>query len=303
MENNRPTTPGSHIDWAGDDDDSLPDLDDWGVTTSTSTGTKETIMSPLIVEGLKTLPEPIAKVMTPQPGDIALPNGNNLAANDSVVRGSTPSPSEQKKTPLHPSLPPKPVAAMEAALLNARGATPMRGSIPPKSPLKTEVALESSPVQETIITAPVIALDRVEENAELVKRPAREGLAASIHAPTVLSDSLSAPSDLTNFASPPTGPPRAFTPTHGRAHTVGVNRPSSRHPDDRSPKSAMTSPRAGYGNGGYHSRTHSTPPTGSPGRRAPHATRPILTGAALSAIAKTIGRALPSRPAGVAAKE
>ncbi|KAI6035230.1 hypothetical protein F5J12DRAFT_778731 [Pisolithus orientalis] len=34
MAENRPTTPGSHIDWAGDEDDSLPDLDDWGVTTT-----------------------------------------------------------------------------------------------------------------------------------------------------------------------------------------------------------------------------------------------------------------------------
>ncbi|TDL29466.1 hypothetical protein BD410DRAFT_779868 [Rickenella mellea] len=41
MENNRPTTPGSHIDWAGDDDDSLPDLDDWGVKANDKVGIPE----------------------------------------------------------------------------------------------------------------------------------------------------------------------------------------------------------------------------------------------------------------------
>ena len=35
MESNRPNTPGTHIDWAGDDHDSLPDLDDWGVSSKT----------------------------------------------------------------------------------------------------------------------------------------------------------------------------------------------------------------------------------------------------------------------------
>lgn len=63
METNRPTTPGSHIDWAGDDDDSLPDLDDWGVTTSTSvTGDKagKADISPILVDGLRPLPEPLA---------------------------------------------------------------------------------------------------------------------------------------------------------------------------------------------------------------------------------------------------
>ncbi|KAF7352967.1 putative proline/serine-rich protein [Mycena venus] len=56
---NRPSTPGSHIDWAGDDDEGLPDLDDWGVTTSV--GDKDEMISPIIVDGLKPLPEPVAK--------------------------------------------------------------------------------------------------------------------------------------------------------------------------------------------------------------------------------------------------
>lgn len=59
MDNNRPSTPGSHshIDWAGDDDDSLPDLDDWGVTPATFASSKSDVISPLIVGSLKSLPD------------------------------------------------------------------------------------------------------------------------------------------------------------------------------------------------------------------------------------------------------
>lgn len=33
MEGNRSSSPATHIDWAGDDDDSLPDLEDWGISS------------------------------------------------------------------------------------------------------------------------------------------------------------------------------------------------------------------------------------------------------------------------------
>lgn len=54
MEHNRPVTPGSasHIDWAGDDDDdSLPDLDDWGVTTSSVDEKAEEMAAPILDVG------------------------------------------------------------------------------------------------------------------------------------------------------------------------------------------------------------------------------------------------------------
>lgn len=34
MEGNRSSSPATHIDWAGDDDDSLPDLEDWGISSN-----------------------------------------------------------------------------------------------------------------------------------------------------------------------------------------------------------------------------------------------------------------------------
>ena len=84
---NRPSTPKSHIDWAVDDDDTLPDLDDWGVTTSTLTTQLEGI-SPIIVDGLRSLPEfaapsPLKQVeaVTVQP---------IMDAQSSSVNGMTP---------------------------------------------------------------------------------------------------------------------------------------------------------------------------------------------------------------------
>lgn len=57
----RPTTPGSHIDWAGDEDDTLPDLDDWGVTPKPPSEPQDSAISPIIVEGLTPLPDLVSK--------------------------------------------------------------------------------------------------------------------------------------------------------------------------------------------------------------------------------------------------
>src|SRR5882762_359398 len=205
MDNNRPTTPGSHIDWAGDDDDSLPDLDDWGVTTSTSViGDKETNVdiSPILVDGLKTLPEPSARLddckeyrkaqkedavpapvdIIPKVGDKAAPRekwkskrtappqlplqkDSNTAAAPKQTHSTTgpssdpkivtpsaiapdataaqttnypTSPTKMSESPsklFHPSLPAKPVAAVQSLTAQARprpGAMPMRVAVPAK---------------------------------------------------------------------------------------------------------------------------------------------------------------------------
>lgn len=60
----RPYSPASHIDWAGDDDDSLPDLDDWGYGSKTESSADDTsgtsphndVISPILEGSLKTLP-------------------------------------------------------------------------------------------------------------------------------------------------------------------------------------------------------------------------------------------------------
>ena len=66
----RPHTPGSHLDWA-DDDDSLPDLDDWGITSSTTEATTDSgkassIISPILQDALKPLPS-IIDIDAPTP--------------------------------------------------------------------------------------------------------------------------------------------------------------------------------------------------------------------------------------------
>ncbi|KAF9076395.1 hypothetical protein BDP27DRAFT_1313260 [Rhodocollybia butyracea] len=101
-----PFTP-SHIDWAGEDDDdgSLPDLNDWGVNTAGVSGTfpeDKHAISPILVEGLKSLPEP------------------NVPEH--------PEPEEQST--LHPSLPQKPKQSKVAAPAAARERTPR----PPREP-------------------------------------------------------------------------------------------------------------------------------------------------------------------------
>ncbi|KDQ64688.1 hypothetical protein JAAARDRAFT_28328 [Jaapia argillacea MUCL 33604] len=57
--NNRPSTPGSHIDWAVEDDDSLPDLDDWGYSTKSfvEEPAKNEGISPILEGQLKPLPD------------------------------------------------------------------------------------------------------------------------------------------------------------------------------------------------------------------------------------------------------
>jgi hypothetical protein len=58
MDNTPSTSGGGHFDWAGDEDDSLPDLDDWGVTTANA-GLKD---EPKVGEGSKPLYDPVEDV-------------------------------------------------------------------------------------------------------------------------------------------------------------------------------------------------------------------------------------------------
>ncbi|KAJ7431305.1 proline/serine-rich protein [Mycena galericulata] len=278
---NRPTTPGSasHIDWAGDDDEGLPDLDDWGVTTGTSVGDKDEMISPIIVDGLKPLPEPVSKPPTPS-GD----------AKDEVI---VPFVMEhQQKLPqaaqasLHPSLPPKPVLGPTPnpprsgrAKITASGK-----SVPPSTEGLVSQGSTMPAEPEPAVQQPGVKPEEKQE-AENASDSGREGLGASIHAPA-LSNSLSAPS---NLSTPPTQP-RNFNPTHNRAHTVGRSFPQSApvNFNPRFSRSGASTPRGSYP-GGQHARTHSSPPAGSvlSNHRSPH-TRPVITGDAISRLARTI---------------
>ncbi|KAJ7068084.1 hypothetical protein C8F01DRAFT_1116806 [Mycena amicta] len=211
---NRPSTPGSasHIDWAGDDDEGLPDLDDWGVKTTSEK--QDEMISPIIVDGLTPLPDPIVKPPTP--------------------------PEVNAEQPLHPSLPSKPVSAVHV------------------SPAK-----------------PVVTLTAPSAVAPLEKEV---GLGASIHAEPASSSKLS-----------PHVP--EFNPTHQRAQTVGRTfpQPTPVNFNNRFSRSGTSTPRGGgYAARNQHARTQSSPPASGN-----HHSRPIITGDAISRLARTI--AAPSR--------
>ncbi|KAJ7699878.1 hypothetical protein B0H17DRAFT_1176846 [Mycena rosella] len=275
---NRPSTPGSHIDWAGDDDEGLPDLDDWGVTTGTSVGDKDEMISPIIVDGLKPLPEPVAKPPTPlgdRKEDVVVP----------FVMKDQQKPPTAVQTPLHPSLPPKPTPGpvshqpQSASGKNNAAKEPAAAADASEPPASVDGTPDVKPGEKQ-------AKQDVDDAAW---DSGREGLAASIHAPA-LSNSLSAPS---NLSTPPTQP-RNFNPTHNRAQTIGRAFPQSApvNFNSRFPRSGTSTPRGGYSPGGQHARTHSSPPAGSVlnnNHRPPHA-RPVITGDAISRLARTIAR-------------
>lgn len=246
----RPSTPGTHIDWAGDDDDTLPDLDDWGVSHAD-------LISPIIVDGLRALPEVPVEVQVPRTPTPPV-----------EVREPTPPPArkltpEPPRNPLHPSLPAKPAAVPTKPLV--------RPAPPPKAPK------EDTPAPAPPAADPLDDFRRPDGLAASIHAPApiavdSSSLAASIHAPR--ADAASAPPSVSVFADA----------THTRAHTVGrpdaLLAPPPTAP--RASRSGNATPVSRFA----HARTHSTPPAHP--HRAPHA-RPVLTGAAISRVVRTLG--------------
>ncbi|KAK0467952.1 uncharacterized protein EV420DRAFT_1502079 [Desarmillaria tabescens] len=362
----RPTTPGSHIDWAGDEDDTLPDLDDWGVKPKVPSEPQDSAISPIIVEGLTPLPDLVSKPtfaehdgLSPSMASIYPPNSGSPRQMDSVfleeskkeevsskevdaaavsvppshdvpavseTESLQPKPSipvtDPPRAPLHPSLPPKPASSVVS--VNSRlSATPMRNPTPPKhnkNGISSKPAEQPKPVEqskpteqpnppETSITTEKSDLYQSihapsQPKPLLVVDPPKPGLEASIHAPKP-GEPISAPSDITTYAASRNGP-HAFNPTHNRNLTVGrqppMHHPSPIHLNTRYTRSGASTPRRGFMQDGYHARTHSSPPTVD-NHRPHHASRPILTGDALSRLAKTIGGTSPRSTVVVAPKE
>lgn len=354
----RPNTPGSHIDWAGEDDDSLPDLDDWGVKSvtdkSTSSGLAERsekpdLLSPMLADALKPLPSidvgsPLAVPTVPPPevvqtvvtasakadlGDntprgppsVSKTNPKDKSALEthtavapkkqgerkrSDASGKPPatsnkhvaepveapkqSPTKQANVPLHHSLPAKPVSAIDALAKRP----PRKPPVPVQTP-DPAVDVDAPPKSglSESMHAPKSSDLAAPEQASASPSPERQGVSASIHAPV-----QSAPSHITSHSTP------NFRPGHGRAQTMG------RHRDLRVP---MSAPHASFLDGPSddrasrrdrinHARTHSSPPTG-PGTstahsRTVHASRPVITVAALSGIARVLGASPSKRDAG-----
>ena len=385
---NRPSTPKSHIDWAVDDDDTLPDLDDWGVSTTALTATQLEAISPIIVDGLRSLPEVAANSTVPSPlkqvetvmvqPTIEI-NTQSSSANgmtsDKAVPPSSPStkqrdiksklsPEVAKRDPrtgmllnskmespqlnsLHPSLPAKPLDSNIQHISKPRHrASPMRTVPHPKSPIIPMMDLPRGPqklsvanLEQTDTREPVeVTVEMTDKAASRTPEPRLKGpeylimveptvtesvilnvssdrggpnfpqttqelslsgnatlsgLGASIHAPKGVVDSVSAPANLSTYTGS-----RAYDPihTHTRAHTVG----RSPLPDStvqgqgdymsRFARSGHTAPKGGFQGNNSHARTHSTPPAGVNHHRSPQTSRPVITGDAISRLARTIGK-------------
>jgi hypothetical protein len=218
--------------------------------------------------------------------------------------------SEHFKLPLHPSLPQKPVTVVDSIIAQQKPGTsamPMRAPVPLK-PLMENVGNKIAghvivPVDngDTRSTdEPTVHLDSEEQplssaiqtSNSVPVQPAQpspvEGLPASIHAPKPSSDLLSPANSAINTTS------TTFNPAHARNHTVGHPHPHSA-PHHFFSRSASSTPRGHFAaHNGHHARTRSTPPPSN--FRAPHAVRPVITGDAISRLARTIGNISPSKP-------
>ncbi|KAH7904142.1 hypothetical protein BJ138DRAFT_1019534, partial [Hygrophoropsis aurantiaca] len=325
MAENRPTTPGSHIDWAGDDDDSLPDLDDWGVTTTHAKNVgKQDEISPILADALRPLPEPHAEIhvdgeneetQSVEVDDIAyseemseplLPNsspptslGDDPISAAASVHEATPAEpiSELTKPPLHPSLPPKPVYAIESSVHHNLPAKPTPASVDDE-PITSKI----DGLAQSIHAIP--SSDKVEKDEPLTRSTSlQHGLSASIHAPKGIPESHSTPTLLPSHPSASTSPPPRGT--HNRAHTegrLGFRQQPHTAPANvashRFSRSGASSPLSAHvypHHGGHgHGRNHSTPPAA--GHRSGQSTRPVITVDAISRLARTIGNLGPGAP-------
>ena len=282
----RPHTPGSHIDWAGEEDDSLPDLDDWGVPSTITAAPKTPaepqvapadVISPILEDTLKPLPMIDIDIPTPsirlhEVSDAPSPTDGG----DETPRETAPPRSTGPHTPttiLRPRSASKPSSpTMVSPVPSANTAS---GSPEASESFKDVIAgqFTNSDVSSSVHAH----LDvRSEDVSSKDSSPSPDrSLFTSIHA---MSSSGSAPNHL------PSRPPReSFNPSHGRSHTVGRFKPEHHSDNDR--------PRRGPAFS--HGRNHSTPPTG-PGTsraqaRAPHATRPVISVDAISKLARTLG--------------
>jgi len=318
MDLNRPSTPKTHIDWALDDDDSLPDLDDWGVNPATFSSSKSEIISPIIVDGLKTLPDltlpsnptsPLRHVVDVEAVDKLPEVGPTPSVSTSVqtrTAGGRSQINDQRKA-LH--LPSKPTPIVQS---KPRGSgTPLRNAFP-KSPLTNEVFNVKKPETkeedtQTPVPPPVQTDDKpkVAETAQvqttvperqdgpqpvaetISKRKTEDplfgnlgGLYESIHAPKPSESGW-------EVQEPQDGHRKNFS--HTRAHTVG--RPpvvSGQDQNARFNNYRGANPLRDVGGG--HTRYHSSPAVSNPGRRPPHHNRPVIRADALNRIAQTIGK-------------
>ncbi|KAK2466504.1 hypothetical protein APHAL10511_002146 [Amanita phalloides] len=303
--NHRSGTPGSHIDWAGDDDDSLPDLDDWGIKSPVPV-TGNVMISPILMDGLTPLPESTSLDQAQHQVDILVEESIQVHHSDaaqppsdhdgqSVTKGvddadrpaadrvfneakksvdtqeTQASDNLSKLVSLHPSLPPRPASPMQQ---NARQPNHARNA----SKRRMKSPRDGMVLSNNVTFSPAAKHATKNEDQAQGREHDREepGLAASIHAPSA--------QDADRFTqSKPTGPQTSITNM--------TTYPTSKKPIHRSPVQPRT-PSSHHAQsttrvGMSHTRSQSSPSLAKNNGRASH--RPVISGDAITKIAKTIG--------------
>ena len=295
----RPSTPGSHIDWAGDEDDSLPDLDDWGVTTTNTTiRDRDEEISPILADALRPLPEPQTEGDAKEEQEQHMDSADNDDDGETNQDSSAPSPLSDAPvvqdtgitTTIDAHESPTAVAACETTQVKN---TSLSLSAKPDVVMETHRA-SSAPVPEEPLAIKKEGLSLsihapLQGERTLSSSSSDHGLAASIHAPKGLPESHSAP-----LLSSPGAPSSTctFSPSHGRSKTEGRSerflhpRSAPAAVNQRAARSGTSSPLGPHAH--THGRNHSTPPAGGAGQRTPQSTRPVITGEAMSRLARTI---------------
>ncbi|KAI0282356.1 hypothetical protein BGY98DRAFT_955474 [Russula aff. rugulosa BPL654] len=287
----RPSTPGSHIDWAGDEDDSLPDLDDWGVPSSSVAPTNPDpgktaniekaqlqLMSPILDDSLKQLPHSFDKTSpSPSVGSGSLsPNIANvvpvLLVNGSADAGGAGVAKASSSVGHYPPKIPLPIVPVPTPELPA----PTSSITPPIQPGRSLADSIHAPHRDAHAPAPTPPEAPATE-------PAADTSTKRFTAPAPKSSEAEAdPSEGAQRSAPP---PR--NPTHGRSHTVG--RPSQFSAGAKRGFFGSSTP-SGKGPHQGHGRTQSSPVA----HRRQHS-RPVITMDAMTRLARTLGTPLPKR--------
>lgn len=88
MEGNRSSSPATHIDWAGDDDDSLPDLEDWGISSNKFIDIGDNVDK----TDEPTKSEPVTESEVDKVGDLSLSSSVGSMLVTSMTQDTTSSP-------------------------------------------------------------------------------------------------------------------------------------------------------------------------------------------------------------------
>ena len=323
----RPSTPGSHIDWAGDEDDSLPDLDDWGVPSSSVASTNPDpgtmaniekarlqLMSPILDDSLKQLPQSFDKT-SPSPSvgsgslspNIAngmpalLVNGSDNAGGagaakassfvevDNLEDRSTRLPEPSPRT--GPASPPSNSHPVDSSHPAEEEQALALNSVPPTKdiPHIPVPTSDTPPIQPGRSLADSIHAPHRDAHTSASTPPEQRGTESAVDTSTKrFTGSVSTPSPKFNESeTDPFGGAQRSAPSSHNGRSHAVGRPSSFSAGAKGFFSSSPGVKCAHHG---HGRTQSSPVA----HRRQHS-RPVITLDAMTRLARTLGTAPPKR--------